>query len=110
MRISPGIQKGIKIGRWLFLKMINNLDIMGLPTEMWKFVKKNPVSEVVLSNGASEMQETVQEITDWTNLNKLQLIQQSVKNFFYIASARLCSTKCKQPIILWLWVQYNSLV
>ena len=73
MRISPGIQKGIKIGRWLFLKMINNLDIMGLPTEMWKFVKKNPVSEVVLSNGASEMQETVQEITDWTNLNRLQL-------------------------------------
>ena len=39
MPISAGIQKGIKIGRWLFLTMINKLDIMGLPTEMWKFAK-----------------------------------------------------------------------
>ena len=66
MPISAGIQKGIKIGRWLFLTMINDLGIMGLPAEMWKFDDNTTVSEVVLSDGASEMHKTVQEITDWT--------------------------------------------
>ena len=57
----------------LFLTMINDLGIMGLPAEMWKFADDTTVSEVVLSDGASEMHKTVQEITDWTNLNRFQL-------------------------------------
>ena len=57
----------------LFLTMINDLGIMGLPAEMWKLSNDSTFTEVVLSDGASEMQETVQEITDWTHLNRLQL-------------------------------------
>ena len=41
----------------LFLTMINDLGIMGLPAEMWKFADDT----------------TVSEITDWTNLNRFQL-------------------------------------
>ena len=40
---------------------------------MWKFADDTTRSEVVLSDGVSELQETVQEITDWTNLNRFQL-------------------------------------
>ena len=51
--------------------MINVLGIMDLPAEIWKFADDTTVSEFVLSDGASEMQETVQEINDWRNLNRL---------------------------------------
>ena len=73
MPIFAGIPQGNKIGPWLFLTITNDLGIMGLPAEMWTFSDDTTFSEVVLSDGASEMQETVQEITDWTHLNRLQL-------------------------------------
>ena len=73
MPISAGIPQGNKIGPWIFLTVTNDLGIMGLPAEMWKLSNDSTFTEVVLSDGASETQETVQEITDWTNLNRFQL-------------------------------------
>ena len=63
--------------------MINDLTIGGLPTEMWKFADGTTVSELVKKDGASELQETVHEISEWTNLNRFQLNP----------------TKCKEMII-----------
>jgi hypothetical protein len=77
MFVPAGIPQGTKIGPWLFLAMINDLNIGGLPAEMWK------LAEVVKKDGVSELQETVHEISEWTNLNRFQLNP----------------TKCKEMII-----------
>ena len=65
------IPQGTKISPWLFLTMINDLV---LPAEMWNLlmIPRFQKSSLAMVH-ASEMQETVKEITDWTHLNRLQL-------------------------------------
>ncbi|CAB3994399.1 Hypothetical predicted protein [Paramuricea clavata] len=83
MSVPAGIPQGTKIGPWLFLAMINDLTIGELPAEMWKFADDTTVSEVAKKDGASELQGTVHELSEWTNLNRFQLNP----------------TKCKEMII-----------
>lgn len=59
MHVPAGIPQGTKIGPWLFLAMINDLSIEGLPAEMWKFADDTTISEVLKKDGACELQETL---------------------------------------------------
>jgi hypothetical protein len=40
---------------------------------MWKSANNTSVSVVVKKESANKLQETVQEISDWANLNRFQL-------------------------------------
>jgi hypothetical protein len=51
--------------------MINQLSIHEACQR--KLAENSTVSEVVKKDGGSLLQETVQEISDWTNLNRFQL-------------------------------------
>ena len=74
MPISAGIPQWTKIGPWLFLTMINDLGITVYhqKCENLLMIPRFQKSSLAMVH-ASEMQETVKEITDWTHLNRLQL-------------------------------------
>ena len=54
--ISGGISQGTKLGPWLLVIMINDLDI---GADLWKYVDDTPISEAVYKNETSVMQNYV---------------------------------------------------
>ena len=59
---------------WLFLVMINDLSIVESPSKnMWKFADDNTISEVILKDEESTLQETMNQVADWSKENKFQL-------------------------------------
>ena len=56
---------------WLFLLIINDLEVRDSPTR--KFVDDITISEIVSKGSASQIQQDVKEIDSWSSTNKLQL-------------------------------------
>ena len=71
--VPAGIPQGTKIGPWLFLAMINDLNISQPTMSMWKFADDTTVSEVIPKGDSSKLQETIHEIANWSRNNKFQL-------------------------------------
>ena len=54
--------------------MINDLSIAESPSKnTWKFNADNTISEVILKDEESTLQETMNQVADWCNENKSQL-------------------------------------
>ena len=69
--VPSGVPQGTKLGPWLFLLMINDLN----PSEVhaWKYVDDTTLAEVVPRNGKTFIQNAVTDVERWSNVNKLQL-------------------------------------
>ena len=69
--VASGVPQGTKLGPWLFLLMINDLN----PSEVhaWKFVDDTTLAEVVPRNGETFIQNAVADVERLSNVNKLQL-------------------------------------
>ena len=66
--------QGTRIGPWLFLAMINDLSIAESPSKnMWKFADDNTISEVILKDEENTLQETLNQVVDWSKENKFHL-------------------------------------
>ena len=62
--------------------MINDLATSSKPLSgMWKFADDTTVSEIVPKSGATEIQDTVDHVLQWSNDNKFKLNLLKCKEF-----------------------------
>ena len=96
LHVPAGVPQGTRIGPWLFLAMINDLSIEESPSKnMWKFADDNTISEVILKDEESTLQETMNQVADWSKENKFQLNPKKCKEL------RINFTKqshCYEPV------------
>ena len=60
-----------ELGPWLFLLMINDLRIPGIPT--WKYVDDTTIAEIVPRGKDSHVQHAVNYVAEWSSCNLIQL-------------------------------------
>ena len=77
-RVPCGVPQRTKLGPWLFILMTNDLNLSEF--SYWKYVDDTTASETVLKNESSHFQSGANELVTWTDQNKFQLHDKSVKN------------------------------
>ena len=70
--VPAGVPQGTKLGLWLFVLIVNNLDTNA---KKWKYVDDTMVSEVVLMGGVSYMQaiHVANRVIEWSRDNRVKL-------------------------------------
>ena len=79
--VPAEVPQGTKLGPWLFIIMINELDVPG--TDLWKYVDDTTISETIRKNQASRIQAAIDTLASRATVDKFQLNE----------------TKCKELLI-----------
>ena len=66
-----GVPQGTKLGLWLFIIMINELDVPG--TDLWKYVDDTTISETISKNQDSHIQAAADTLASRATEDKFQL-------------------------------------
>ena len=82
--VPSGVPQGTKLGTWLFILMIQDLDIDS-PC-LWKFVDDTTVSELLPKGSVSKAQNIVDRVIQWSDENRVQLHPDKCKELRIIFS------------------------
>ena len=97
LEVPAGIPQGTKISPWLFLAMINDLNISDSPFfKIWKFADDTNISEIIPRSDNSTLQETILQVSEWSKENKFQLSPTKCKE----PQVNFTKTPCKEKPIL----------
>ena len=90
--VPAGVPQGTKLGPWLYILMINDLNANGV--DLWKFVDDTTIAEEVPKGDISKMQLATNEIQDQSINLKFTLNEDKCKEM------RVCFTKLERSDIL----------
>ena len=69
--VPAGVPKGTKLGLWLFILMINDINTSNM--NLWKYVDDTTIAECIYKKEGSRIQSDVEELIAKSNQNKFQL-------------------------------------
>ena len=72
------VPQGTKLGPWLFIIMINNLDIPG--SDLWKYIDDTIVSKTVSKGYESNIQNAVDTFSARASVDNLNLMSRNAKS------------------------------
>ena len=76
--MPSGVPQGTNLGPWLFLLLINDLDVDDL-ANVWKYVDDTTASEVVAKGNRSCARNIANKVVEWSMQNRVKLNSEKCK-------------------------------